>query len=183
MHKWYVLQVLSSQEKKVQRNLEENKDSQGMASFVEEVLLPVENVLEVKAGEQKVQEKRLWPGYLLIKMILNDDSWMYVKNTNGVIDFLGGGNPNPLTDHEVEQILSELAAKIGTVTQKQSFNVGDRVKIVDGVFVNFVGTVTEIHQDKGVVSVLVSIFDRDTPVNDLEFWQVEEVTEGDEEVG
>src|SRR5437762_891115 len=100
MHKWYVVQVLSTHEKKVKKALEEQRDVKGIGDLIEKVLLPIENVSEVKRGQQKVVEKRLWPGYLLIKMTLTDDSWLYVKNTPGVIDFLGGDKPTALTDHE-----------------------------------------------------------------------------------
>ena len=182
MHKWYVVQVLSTHEKKVKKALEEHRELKGMADLIEEILLPTENVSEVKKGQQHVVEKRLWPGYLLVKMNLNDESWQYVKNTNGVIDFLGGDKPTPLTDHEVEEILKDLEDKKQKVTQKHKFEVGDRVKITDGVFVNFIGTVTEVFHDKGRLSVLVSIFGRDTRVDDLEFAQVEEITEEAESI-
>lgn len=174
MNKWYVVQVLSSQEKKVKKNLEDNREAQGMTELIEEILVPTENVAEVKRGEQKVSEKRLWPGYILVKMNLTDDSWMYVKNTTGVIDFLGGDKPMPLPQSEVDTILAELEEKRKGVVQKHNIQVGDRVKITDGVFVNFIGTVLEVFHDKGRVSVLVSIFGRETRVDDLEFWQIEQ---------
>lgn len=177
MHKWYVVQVLSSQEKKTKKAIEEGREKKGMTDFVEEVLLPTENVSEVKKGQQLVVEKRLWPGYLLVKMLLNDESWQYVKNTQGVIDFLGGDKPNALSDREVQEILQDLADKKEKITQKHKFEVGNTVKITDGVFVNFTGTVIEVFHDKGRLSVMVSIFGRDTRVDDLEFSQVEEVTE------
>lgn len=177
MQKWYVLQVLSTHEKKVKKALEEHRELKGMADFIEKVVLPIENVSEVKNGQQKVVEKRLWPGYLLVKMILNDDTWQYVKNTAGVIDFLGGVAPTALSDAEVEEILRDLEDKKENITQKHKFEVGDRVKITDGVFVNFTGTVIEIFHDKGRLSAMVSIFGRETRVDDLEFVQVEEVTE------
>lgn len=175
--KWYVVQVLSTQEKKAKKALEEHLDLKGMRDQIEEILLPTENVSEVKKGQQKIVEKRLWPGYLLVKMSLNDDSWQYVKNTNGIIDFLGGDKPTPLTEAEVKEILRDLEDKKQKVTQKHKFELGDRVKIIDGVFVNFIGTVTDVFHDKGRLSVLVSIFGRDTRVDDLEFTQVEEITE------
>lgn len=182
MHKWYVVQVLSTHEKKVKKALEEQRDLKGMTDLLDTVLLPTENVSEVKKGQQKVVEKRLWPGYLLVKMTLNDDSWQYIKNTAGVIDFLGGDKPTALTDREVEEILQDLENKRQKVTQKHKFEVGDRVKITDGVFVNFMGTVSEVFHDKGRMSVLVSIFGRDTRVDDLEFSQVEEITEEAESI-
>ncbi len=177
MHKWYVVQVMSTQEKKAKKALEDNRLMRGMVDFIEEIVLPVENVSEVKQGKTKVVEKRLWPGYLLVKMNLNDLSWEYIKNTTGVIDFLGGGTPTALSDKEVEEILKDLADKQQKVTQRHKFEMGDRVKIVDGVFINFIGTVTEVFHDKGRLSVLVSIFGRDTRVDDLEFTQVEAITE------
>jgi transcription termination/antitermination protein NusG len=180
MHKWYVVQVFSTHEKKVKKALEEQSDLKGMTDLIEMVLLPIENVSEVKKGQQHVVEKRLWPGYLLIKMSLTDESWMYVKNTPGVIDFLGGDKPTALSDAEVDEILRDLEEKKEKVTQKHKFEVGDRVKITDGVFVNFTGTVTEVFRDKGRLSVLVSIFGRETRVDDLEFLQVEEITENEE---
>jgi transcriptional antiterminator NusG len=176
-YNWYVVQVLSSQEKKTKKSLEESREKKGMIDHLQEVLLPTENVQEVKNGQQIVAEKRLWPGYLLIKMHLDDESWQYVKNTAGVIDFLGGNKPTPLSDREVEEILKDLADKKEKVTHKHKFEVGNVVKITDGVFVNFTGTVIEVFHDKGRLSVMVSIFGRDTRVDDLEFTQVEEVTE------
>lgn len=177
MLKWYVVQVFSSQEKKVKKAIEEHLELAGMQDQIVEILIPTENVSEVKKGLQRVVEKRLWPGYLLIKMNMNDDTWQYIKNTNGVIEFMGGEKPTPLSDREVNEILKDLEDKKLKVTQKHKFDIGDRVKITDGVFVNFIGTVTEVFHDKGRLSVLVSIFGRDTRVDDLEFAQVEEITE------
>lgn len=177
MQKWYVLQVLSAQEKKVKKAIEDHRDVKGMEGLIEKVVLPTENVSEVKRGQQHIVEKKLWPGYLLVKMNLNDESWSFVKNTAGVIDFLGGEAPTALTDHEVDQIMADLENKKGRVTEKHKFQVGDRVKIIDGVFVNFLGTITEVFPDKGRLSVMVSIFGRDTRVDDLEFLQVEAVTD------
>lgn len=179
MQKWYVIQVMSTHEKKAKKTLEENREPMGMTDFIQEIVLPVENVSEVKQGQTRVVEKRLWPGYLLVKMELNEQSWQYVKNTAGVIDFLGGGSPTALSDAEVEEILRDLADKQKRVVQRHQFEVGDRVKIVEGVFVNFMGTVTEVFHDKGRLSVLVTIFGRETRVDDLEFSQVEEVTENE----
>ncbi|MFV0340071.1 MAG: transcription termination/antitermination protein NusG [Parachlamydiaceae bacterium] len=180
MHKWYVVQVFSSQEKKVKKALEDFREQKGLKDFITEILLPTENVSEVKNGQQVVVEKRLWPGYLLVKMNFNDDTWEFVKNTPGVVDFLGGEKPTALTDLEVQEILSDLEDKKQKVTQKHKFQVGDNVKITDGVFINFTGTVSEVFHDKGRLSVVVSIFGRDTRVDDLEFTQVEEVAEDSE---
>ena len=176
MHKWYVVQVMSSHEKKVKKALEEYLDAKGLRDFISEVLIPTENVAEVKRGQQKVSEKRMWPGYILVKMDFNDESWAYVKDTPSVIDFLGGEKPVPLSEREVNDIMKELEDRQKGIVQKHKVDVGDRVKITDGVFVNFVGTVTEVNHEKGRLSVMVSIFGRDTRVDDLEFWQVEQAT-------
>ncbi len=175
MMKWYVVQVISGQEKKVKKALEENQRASGVDGLIGKILVPTENVAEVKKGEQRISEKKLWPGYILVELNFTDESWMYVKNVNGVIDFLGGEKPLPLLTSEVESILSDLEEKKVGVVQKHNVQPGDRVKITDGVFVNFVGVVSEVFHDKGRLSVLVSIFGRDTRVDDLEFWQVEEV--------
>ena len=177
MLKWYVVQVFSSQEKKVKKALEEHLELKGMSDHIKQILLPTENVFEVKAGQQHIVEKRLWPGYILINMEMTDDSWLYVKYTNGVIDFLGGGKPVSLTETEVVEILKDIEDKKQTITHKHKFEMGDKVKIIEGVFVNFIGTVTEVFHDKGRLSVMVSIFGRDTRVDDLEFAQVEEILE------
>jgi len=166
---------MSGQEKKVKKNLEENRVTKGMVDLVKEVLVPSENVAEVKRGEQKVTEKRLWPGYALVKMKMTDEAWMYVKETNGVIDFIGGGKPVPLSEAEVDEILRELQDRKDEVVHKHKIAVGNHVKITDGVFVNFIGTVLEVNHEKGRLSAMVSIFGRETRVDDLEFWQVEEV--------
>lgn len=170
---WYVVQVISGQERKVKTALEENRIKKNMEDLMSEVLVPTENVAEVKAGQQVVSEKKLWPGYILVHMNLTDDAWMFVRNTSGVLGFLGGDKPTPLSQREVDEILSELQEKKKSVVHKHNISIGDTVKIVDGVFVNFTGTVTDVFHDKGRVSVLVSIFGRDTRVDDLEFWQVE----------
>ncbi|WP_213357556.1 transcription termination/antitermination protein NusG [Chlamydiifrater phoenicopteri] len=180
MFKWYVVQVFTAQEKKVKKALEDFKESSGMSDFIEDIVLPIENVMEVKKGEHKVVEKLIWPGYLLVKMHLTDESWLYIKGTNGVIEFLGGTNPVALSEEEVGNILNDLEEKKSGVVQKHKFEVGSRVKINDGVFVNFVGVVSEVFEDKGRLSVMVSIFGRETRVDDLEFWQVEEVAPGQE---
>jgi transcription termination/antitermination protein NusG len=176
MYKWYVVQVLSGQEKKTKKSIEENLEKQALKDFVVEILIPTENVSEVKKGQQKITEKRIWPGYVLIKMNLTDESWACVKDTNGVIDFLGGEKPTSLSEQEVADILQELEAKKKGIVQKHDIEVGDSVKITEGVFVNFIGTVTEVFHDKGRLSVMVSIFGRDTRVDDLEFWQVEKIS-------
>lgn len=177
MHKWYVVQALAGQEKKAKKNIEEFRAVKGMSDFVDEVLIPVENVAEIKDGQQKIVERRIWPGYILVKMILNDETWGYIKNSNGVLGFLGGETPQPLDDQEVQQLLRDLEQKATEVTHKHQFDVGDRVKITEGFFVNFAGVVTDVSPEKGRLSVRVNIFGRDTKVDDLAFNQVEHLPE------
>ena len=174
--KWYVLQVFSGREKKVKKAIEENKEKQNVGDFIEAVVIPSENVSEVKKGQQRISEKKIWPGYILIKMNLNDEAWSFINSTNDVLGFLGGSNPTPLSEGEVLSILSDIEEKKKGVVQKHKVEVGDVVKIIDGVFVNFQGTVLEVNYEKGRLSAMVSIFGRDTRVDDLEFWQVEQVT-------
>jgi transcription termination/antitermination protein NusG len=174
--KWYVLQVYSGREKKVQKSIVENALKAQLNERIQEVYVPVENVAEVKSGEKVVREKILWPGYVLVKMDLTDDVWHFIKDENNVLGFLGGGAPAPLSDKEVDELIRNLSADDGEVVHKYNIDNGDVVKITDGVFVNLTGTVYEIFQDKGKVSVLVSIFGRDTKVEDLEMWQIEKIT-------
>lgn len=174
---WYVVQVMSGQEKKVKKNLEENRVLRNLVSEVEEALVPIERVAEVKQGEQRITEKRIWPGYVLVKMKLSEETWLYVKETNGVLGFLGGEKPVHLTDAEVEEIIHQTQ---GEIVHKNKLVPGSRVKIVDGVFANMLGQVVEVYEKTGKLSVRVSVFNRDIPVNDLEFWQVEELAAEDE---
>jgi len=174
--KWYVLQVYSGREKKVKKSIDENIQKAGLQNDILEVYVPVENVVEVKNGQKVVREKILWAGYVLLKMNLTDEVWHFIKSENNVLGFLGGGAPSPLSDKEVEELVKNLTAEEGEVVHKYNIDCGDVVKITDGVFVNLTGTVYEIFQDKGKLSVLVSIFGRDTKVDDLEMWQVEKIT-------
>ncbi len=176
MKNWYVVQVFTSQENKVKKSLEEMRSRHGMDEVIEEVLLPTENVSEVKDGESRIVERKLWPGYLLVKMDVTDEAWHYIKATNGVIGFLGEP-PTSLTDQEVKFMLEDLKEKKDTVTHRHQFEIGDHVKIVEGVFINFLGTVCEVFQERGRLSVSVNIFGRETRVDDLEFSQVEKVTD------
>ncbi|KPK32738.1 MAG: antitermination protein NusG [Chlamydiae bacterium SM23_39] len=175
MHKWYVVQVISGKEKRVKKAIDDNKEDAGMKDLVEDIVVPSEMVSEVKMGEQKITEKRIWPGYILVKMVLNDESWDFIKKINGVVGFLGGKNPTPLSEKEISELMRYLEEKKEKVVHKHKVEIGDTVKIIDGVFVNFIGTVIEVNREKGRVSVMVSIFGRDTRVDDLEFWQVEEL--------
>ncbi len=174
MSNWFVLHVLSTHEAKIKRAIEDLQKNDEHGKCIEEVLLPMEKVAEIKKGQQSVSEKKIWPGYILVRMEMTDDGWHLIKNVNGVIEFLGGQHPTPLTENEVMELLEALEEKKDTVTQKQRFSISDSVKITEGVFINFVGTVVETNEERGRLSVMVSIFGRDTRVDDLEYWQVEE---------
>jgi transcriptional antiterminator NusG len=176
-NKWYVVQVLSGKESKTKKNIEDYLDPFSMRQYIEEVLIPMENVAVIRNGKQKITPKKVWPGYLIVKMDMNDISWDYITRSDGVIGFLGGSKPTPLSDGEVSQLLSEIAQRKESVTQSSQYEVGDKVKVTDGVFVNFIGTVTDICNEKGRLSVIVSIFGRETRVDDLQFWQVEHLNE------
>ena len=174
MHHWYVVQVISGLEKKVKKSIEEGRAQAGMETAVAQVVLPTENVSEVKKGQQRIVERKVWPGYVIIQMEINDESWQYIKSFDGVIGFLGGEKPVPLSDAEVHTILSELENKQGGLVHRHDIRAGDKVKIVDGVFETFTGTVVDSDANKGKLNVLVSIFGRETKV-ELEFWQVEKI--------
>ncbi|MFZ4773518.1 MAG: transcription termination/antitermination protein NusG [Chlamydiia bacterium] len=174
MHHWYVVQVISGLEKKVKKSIEEGRAQAGMEGFVTQVVLPTENVSEVKKGQQRIVERKVWPGYVIIQVEINDDSWQYIKSFDGVIGFLGGEKPVPLSEQEVQAILSELENKQGGLVHRHDIRAGDKVKIVDGVFETFTGTVVDSDANKGKLNVLVSIFGRETKV-ELEFWQVEKI--------
>lgn len=177
MHKWYVLQVISALEKRIKRTLEEGREKRGFSKELEEVLLPLEKISEIKKGERRVVEKKLWPGYLILKVEMSDELWSYVKSVDGVIGFLGGAKPQALSQRELDDILYDLKEKEVVVKDKYQFSIGDQVKITDGVFVNIEGSVVEVNSDKGRLSVEVTIFGRNTRVDNLELWQVEATSE------
>lgn len=169
---WYVIHTLSGQENKVKENLESRLQSEDVATLVSQVLIPTENVSEVKSGKKTVTTRKFFPGYVLVNMILNEKTWYFIRNTSGVIGFIGTGKPVPLQDHEVTEILSQIEEKKEKVKPKVMFDIGENVKVNDGPFVNFTGTVEEVNPDRGKLKVVVSIFGRATPI-ELEYWQVE----------
>lgn len=169
---WYIIQVISSQEKRVKKRLEDGLCAMQLEEQIEEVMIPLERVYEVRKGERRIIEKKLWPGYLLVHMQMNNETWSYVRYTQGVLHFVG--NPTPLSEREISQILQNMQSKEeGALVQKYSFQKGNRVKITNGVFLNSEGEVLEIFEEKGVLSVSVEMFGRKTRVDDLEFWQIE----------
>lgn len=168
---WYVVHSYSGYENKVKKNLESRIESMGMADRIYQVVVPTEEQVELKGGQRRTTERRIFPGYILVEMILDDDSWFVVRNTPGVTGFVGMGNkPTPLTPPEVERILRRMEADAPTI--KVNFREGDSVQITDGPFANFHGTVDAIDREKGKVRVMVSFFGRETPI-ELDFLQVE----------
>ncbi|MEJ7786453.1 MAG: transcription termination/antitermination protein NusG [Solirubrobacteraceae bacterium] len=174
MFRWYVVNTYSGHENKVKQNLEHRVTSLGQKRFVRQVVVPTETVSELNKDNQKVSvEKRTMPGYVLVNMELNDDSWGLVKNTPGVTGFVGASNePVPLTQPEVDRLLHrEVAQKVAT---KAQFSIGEQVKVVSGPLSDFSGEISEINQDAAKLKVLVSIFGRETPV-EVGFDQVKKV--------
>lgn len=171
--KWYVINTYSGNENKVKTNLEQRIKSMGMENKIFRVLVPSEEVSEVRGGKKKISTKRFFPGYVLVEMEIDDDAWYVVRNTPKVTGFVGSGNnPTPLTDQEIEGILGQIAGAKSKPKPKVQFERGERVKVTDGPFTNFAGTVEEVNLERGKLKVMVSIFGRQTPV-ELEFVQVE----------
>ncbi|MBI3322372.1 MAG: transcription termination/antitermination factor NusG [Candidatus Omnitrophica bacterium] len=172
---WYVIHTLTGQEEKVKASLQKAIDSGKCGETITQVLVPMEKVSEVKGGKKKISERRVFPGYVMIQMEMSDDSWYVIKSTPGVAGFVGSGvRPVALRDEEVAQILQSSQEKMDRPIPKVSFEKGESVRINEGPFTNFNGTVEEIHPEKGKLRVMVSIFGRSTPV-ELEYWQVEKV--------
>jgi transcriptional antiterminator NusG len=168
---WYVVHCYSGQENKVRHNLEQRMETMGMKDKIFDIIIPTIEEIEVKDGKRRTVEKRVYPGYLMVQMILTEESWFVVRNTPGVTGFVGMGNtPTALRSEEVAQILHRMETTTPTV--RPTYKPGQKVRIVDGPFNEFVGTVEDIDMDRGKVRVLVSFFGRETPV-ELDFLQVE----------
>ena len=173
---WYVLHTYSGHENRVKINLEQRVRSMDMSENLEQILVPTQQVTEIKDGKKKILTKISFPGYVLIKMILNDELWYIVRSTPGVMGFVGSStHPTPLEDEEVENILSgdERRAR-EEAKQKFDFSTGDRVKVTDGPFTGFSGLIDKINEEKSKLRLMISIFGRSTPV-ELEFHQVEKI--------
>lgn len=170
--KWYVVHTLSGQEYKVKEILENTVKTQNMQELVPQVLIPTENVSEVKGGKKNITTRKFFPGYILVNMAFSEETWLLVKQIPGIIGFVGTGTPVPLREDEIKEILEQIEAKKEKVKPKVVFEKGEVVKVTDGPFLNFNGTIDEVYPDKGKLKVLVQIFGRTTPV-ELEYWQVE----------
>ena len=168
---WYVIHCYSGYEKKVRHNLEQRIETMGMKDMIFDVVIPTQEEIEVREGKRRSIERHVFPGYVLVNLILTEESWYVVRNTPGVTGFVGMGNdPTPLRDEEVTQILKRMEAEAPHV--KVSFKSGERVRIIDGPFNDFRGTVSEIDIEHAKVTVMVNFFGRETPV-ELDYLQVE----------
>jgi len=172
---WYIVHTYSGFEKKVAESLQQRVQAYGLQEDIGEVLIPTEDVVEMRGGRKVVSSKRFFPGYLLVEMRMTDHAWHVVKNTPKVTGFVGAGaKPTPLSTAEVEQILQQVREGAEKPKPKYSFDKGDQVRINEGPFTSFNGTVDEVNFDKNTLKVMVTIFGRSTPV-ELDFLQVEKL--------
>jgi transcriptional antiterminator NusG len=170
---WYVVHCYSGYENKVHHSIEQRIETMGMQDMIFDVVVPTEEEIEIKDGKRRTVKKNVFPGYILVQMILTEDSWYVVRNTPGVTGFVGmGTEPTPLRPDEVASILNRMEAEAPKV--KFDFQIGEKVRIGTGPFADFIGTVSEIDQEKAKVRVMVSFFGRETPV-ELDFMHVEKV--------
>ncbi|WP_404425672.1 transcription termination/antitermination protein NusG [Nibricoccus sp. IMCC34717] len=179
---WFALHTLSGQENKVKAYIDKFKKQEELEEFIFEVLLPTEVVSEVKGGKKSTKTRKLYPGYVFIQMRLYEENrlinkpWYFVKEVAGVIGFVGGDNPAPLRQSEIDEIKARIEAATGKEVPKVSYDIGEEVKITDGAFANLTGRIDEIDPARGKLKISVSIFGRFTPV-ELEYWQVQRLTE------
>jgi len=176
---WYALHVLSGQEKKVKESLERRAKTEEMGDLIREVVIPTERVSEVKRGKKIESERKLHPGYVYINMFLRDDekklverTWYFVRETNGVIGFADGDNPQPIRASEVDIMLGQMREREEKVLPKVAFNIGDKVKVGDGPFQNQEGLIEGVDMERGKLKVSVNMFGRSTSL-ELEYWQVD----------
>jgi transcriptional antiterminator NusG len=172
---WYIVHTYSGFEKKVAESLQQRVQAYGLQDEIGEVLIPTEDVVEMRSGKKVVSSKRFFPGYILVEMNMTDNAWHVVKNTPKVTGFVGAGaKPTPLTKEEVEQILTQVKTAAEKPKPKYTFDKGDQVRINEGPFAGFNGVVDEVNTDKNTLKVMVTIFGRSTPV-ELDFLQVEKL--------
>lgn len=172
-HEWYVLRVQAGREERVKESLLRRVKAANMDAFVRKVLVPTERVSEIKGGRRRVTQRNIFPGYIMVEMDCTEDAWYLVRGTPGIGDFVGPrGAPTPMDRNEAERILADMAREVEQPKLRIEFQKGAHVRIKDGPFLNFEGTVEEVNPEKGIVKVIVAIFGRATPL-ELEYWQVE----------
>jgi len=173
--KWYVVHTYSGFENKVKTNLEERVKTLNQQEFFGKILVPTEQVIELKKGHKKTSSRKFYPGYIMVQMSLNKDTWHTVRNTAKVTGFIGGGTiPAPVPNEEAERIMKQMEEGISKPKPRYNFEEGDTVRVIDGPFSNFQGTVEEVKPDKEKLKVLITIFGRSTPV-ELDFIQVNKI--------
>lgn len=172
---WYVIHTYSGFENKVKASIEQRLDHLGLSDSVSQILIPTEDIFELRKGQKQLSSRKFFPGYVMIEMEMSDEVWYAVKNTPKVTGFLGSGNkPTAMTQEEIEAIIKQMETGRSKPRPKVLFEKGERVKIIDGPFASFTGQVNDINVDKEKLDVLVSIFGRSTPV-ELDFFQVEKI--------
>ena len=173
--KWFIVHTYSGFEQKVKANLKERIKTLGQEEYFGRILVPTEQVIELRKGQKKTSSRKFYPGYIMVQMVLNDETWHTVRNTAKVTGFVGGGmKPSPIPDHEAERVIRQMEEGISRPRPKYRFEEGDEVRVIDGPFSNFQGVVEEVKPDKEKLRVLISIFGRATPV-ELEFIQVNKI--------
>lgn len=174
--RWYVVQAYSGFEKNVQKTLKERIAREGMEDYFGQILVPVEEVVDIKNGRKTISERKFFPGYVLVEMEMSDDSWHLVKSTPRVNGFIGGtaNRPMPISQREVDAILQQVKSGVDKPKPKVEFEVGQQVRVNDGPFADFNGVVDEVNYERNKLRVSVQIFGRETPV-ELEFSQVEKI--------
>lgn len=175
--KWYIIHAYSGFEKKVAQTIKENAAQHGMTDKFEEVVVPTEDVIEMRRGKKTASERKFFPGYVLVKMEMNDATWQLVKNIPKVTGFLGGGGnrPQPISEGEVERVFKQVSEGVEEAKRGVVFESGEQVKVVDGPFDSFIGIIESVDEEKERIKVSVTIFGRPTPV-DLQYTQVEKVS-------
>ena len=173
--KWYIVHTYSGFEHKVKISLEDRIKTLGQEAFFGRILVPTEQVIELKKGHKKTSSRKFYPGYILVQMLLNEETWHTVRNTAKVTGFVGGeSTPSPISDEEADRIIRQMEDGISKPKPKYQFEEGDEVRVIDGPFNNFQGVVEEVKPDKEKLRVLITIFGRSTPV-ELDFIQVNKV--------
>jgi len=176
---WFVIHTLSGQEQKVKESIEKRLKTEEMGDYIKEVLVPMEKVAEVRGGKKTVSTRKLYPGYVFVDMVLLDENtrvvekpWYFIRDTPGIIGFVGGDRPTPTSQEEIATIKEQISESEDQERPKVNFEAGETIKINDGPFLNFSGVIEEIEPERGKLKVTVNIFGRNTPV-ELEYWQVE----------